>query len=267
MDYLDLPHGCRDGQENADMPSMSAKENVGLLCRWGLLGLTCLTAAVAASTLLTAAASVKEYRAARLVLPDEVWQPGRKAYLAGYLHPRAGRNASNVALCGTRGQPRIFAWGYGSRLHVHSPDSTVGTNYVEVDGLPYGPSSFTRVGAKLIIVPRETAVFLIDARTAIQFLSAQPGNFRDLLASLQRLGQTAFFHPGPLENFVDARRQRGAQLHLHLRPPVLVHDPGPYGLPRARSRRGDQEQRDRNCSTCPHFFCPFSGSGAFGDIT
>jgi len=196
------------------------REPVGFLCRWCLLALTLATVGTVLGAGLLGTAAVTADLEAGLVIGDSIWQLGGNVpmYLTGYINSSPIRNVSDsLLLSGRPGEWRLPVPTYKEQIHPPLLRPQAGVNRLVVAGFPYGEFAFESRQARLLVVHPGAKVFLFDARTAVSFPPKQAGMLRRCLIELSRRGEPAFFHPGPLRQFVKARkllRQAGLDLPM-----------------------------------------------------
>ena len=181
------------------------KEPIGSLCRWLLLAVAAGIAAGGAWVGALAACEAVSGVDAIMVVPDAVLPDPPKGQWRGWIHPPGPHGFANAALSYRQGGPAIFTPTYGRRILPQVDKHHAGVNRVTIKGNPYSAFAYQRTEAMLCIVSPQTDVFLLDPGMALS--AADPGQLAECLAELRSRGQPAFFHPGPMREFVEVRRR------------------------------------------------------------
>jgi hypothetical protein len=187
-----------------------SREIIGFLCRWLLLaGAGAAVAAVTWAGLVAAAEGPRRARA-QLLLRDWVAAPGRDdgagVYLRAYLDPPASRSGLDVALMIADGRPLGVVRTYNGSCGMLLDDPPAGTTRLLVRGAPYSAMAFQARRCRVLCVPRQRAVFLVDARMVLAARARGDEHWPGCLRAMQAAGQVALFHPGPWERFLHCRR-------------------------------------------------------------
>ncbi len=186
------------------------REIVGFLCRWLLLaGAGTVVVAVTWASLL-AAADVSGESRAQLLLRDWVAAPGRGdssgVYLRAHLDPPASRSGLDIALLIAEGHPLGVVRTYKGDCGMVLDNPQAGTIPLLVRGLPYGAMAFQASRCRLLCVPSDRPVFLVDARMALAAGGRKDEAWAACLRAMKAAGQVALFHPGPWRQFLQCRR-------------------------------------------------------------
>lgn len=208
------------------MSDSPRREIAGFFCRWALLAGAGTFVALVAAAGLTATTGIAEDVHSRLVLKDWVAAPAKAPSdgitLRGYLVPPISRLGLDVGLVAVAGRPlgRLHTYAGGCILRFVNPQPGVVT--IEARGMPYGSLAFERGRCRLLCVPHDRRVFLVDARLLCALGAGASAGFWDaLLTELDAAASVALFHTGPRDAFLDSAR---ALREAGVARPVLFDD-------------------------------------------
>ena len=212
------------------MSDSPLRETAGFFCRWALLAGAGTFVALVAAAGLTATAGIAEDVRSRLVLKDWVAAPAKASSdgitLRGYLVPPISRPGLDVGLVAVAGRPlgQLQTDAGGCILRYGNPQPGVVT--IEARGMPYGSLAFERGRCRLLCVPADRRVFLVDARLLCAPGAGASAGFWDaLLNELDAAASVALFHTGPRDAFLDSAR---ALREAGVARPVLFDDQYPW---------------------------------------
>ncbi|MGB2821449.1 MAG: hypothetical protein WBF17_10735 [Phycisphaerae bacterium] len=210
------------------MSDSHSREIVGFVCRWLLLaGAGAAVVAVTWASLL-AAADVSGESRAQLTLRDWVAPPGPQAdggvYLKAYLDPPASRSGLDVGLLVAEGHPLGVVRTYAGKCGMLLDNPQAGTIRILARGAPYSAIAFQARRCRLLCVPQDRLVFLVDARMALAACGRRDEAWPDCLRAMKAVGEVALFHPGPWRNFLQCRRELRA---MGLAEPILFDERQP----------------------------------------
>ena len=208
-------------------------EPIARLCRWCALGLGGGLVLGAAALALAAADALLYERQARVILPDGLWTEGHHepVHLSGYLHPPAGANRIVPVWAPVEDHLGMIA-GDRDRIWPRAPGRGAGTRRVVIRGTPYDALAFEPVEARAIVLPAESAVFLVDARLALEEARDRRPGLTACLAALARRGTVALFHPGRMSEYLADRRALGGLVGTY---PLLFISRRPHSLTKTLS--------------------------------
>jgi hypothetical protein len=174
----------------------------GLLCRWALLA---MVAAVACWAAVLAAASVERESSANLTPSDALWSSQRPTNViaSAWSDVAADFNDLEVALGFVPGGPIRMLKARDQTVVFVMPTPPAGVYPIRIEGIGYGPLAFLQTTCRLVALPPDHPVWLIDATAVQPALKARPPEVAALLAELKRHGMVACYHEGPLPAFAE----------------------------------------------------------------
>ncbi len=182
------------------MRTSRTSEAVGFLCRWSLLAGAAAATVLVGWAAVRATAGVGEDVRATLVMSDWVVRLSptarETAYLPGCVQPPVASGA-HVALAVTEGRPLTMVRADGGNCRAEIDDPREGTTRVIVRGLPYSALAFEAPRCRLLCLPHDTRVFLVDARLALAQRREHLGGYHACLRAMDARGRAVLFHPGP----------------------------------------------------------------------
>ena len=183
------------------------REEIGFLCRWGLLAVACGALAVILYAAVAVAVAIPRELEANIVLPDAIWQAGHRerAHLRGRLLPPGLGEHSCCPIVTQAGEAQRFAPLAEQMLSPRLGPAGPGLHRVRLRGSPYDSLASQCRQALVRVVPPERLVFLLDARLAVEARATDAAGLGTCLAQMRRHGAVAFFHPGPLDSFPASR--------------------------------------------------------------
>jgi hypothetical protein len=179
-------------------------EAVGFLCRWSLLAGAAAATVLVGWAAVRATASVGRNVRATLVMSDWVARPaaraGETARLPGCVQPPVAF-AAPAALAVAEGRPLTIVRAHGGNCLAEIDDPREGITQVIVRGLPFSALAFEAPRCRLLCLPRDTRVFLVDARLALAQRREHLGGYHACLRAMDARGRAVLFHPGPREDY------------------------------------------------------------------
>lgn len=165
-----------------------AREILGFLCRWVLMGLAAMSLAGLAAFCVAHASPIRDE--GDVIMPEAVWNGQGDFYLRGRLSGGLFHRKAPLLLGAVAGEPYLVGSSDERVYYLPVRGAREGMNTVVFRGLPYGPAAEVRGSTRVLVVAPAQRVFLLDDRIPIrQGTASLPG----LLAALHSRGQVVLF--------------------------------------------------------------------------
>jgi len=181
------------------------REVAGFFCRWLLLAGAGLTAAVVAWGSLLATAGLSQEVGTTIVLGDWVALPAAGddgfAYVIGPTESTPAVRGVDIGLAVSTGHPLRIVRSCSKGCVIPLDNPQAGTIRVLLRGAPYSAAAYQAHPLRLLCVPRDVRLFLVDARLSSRAGPAGRQAWQEGLDAMRTAGWVALFHPGPAEAF------------------------------------------------------------------
>jgi len=179
---------------------------LGRVGQWGTLGACAAILSGLAALAVLALPRLRAERVGDMTWSDFVSAPrDRPVYVDGCVEPAVPANDAPLAIAAGLANRRVLSsTRRGRSLGLLLASIGVGLSEAPVVGTPYGPLAYRRDAIKILGVPMDRPLWLVDARLLEQL---RDDEVRDLLAVLEREGAAAGVHVGLRSDFASVRRR------------------------------------------------------------
>lgn len=179
---------------------------MGVVCRFCLLGAVWIAVAAWAATFLLNVPGRTDIKA-RLAVPDVLVAASAGLKAKGFVHLGRINEQERVASCVQPNGQQGFVHVWDHKFYVSVAELPAEGGRLVVKGIPYGPVAWQSQTARLILVPSDCPVYLVDAQLVMDLPARSAKAFRDCMSAMKSRGRSAFFFAGDLGEFVKVERQ------------------------------------------------------------
>lgn len=157
-----------------------------LLCRWALLA--CL-AGMALWACTVTAISVEREPPAVLAVSDGVFGPGGSIILRAWHAATGGPPGQPQVMALVPDAPTFIMYAEASSDCIYLPAAkTYKAFTIEGEGIPYGPLAFARGLGRVLVLPTDRPVYVVEASLLADALQADPGAVAQFFDEVLRRG-------------------------------------------------------------------------------